>query len=124
MHLDPTYFPAVLGCVGGALPDVLRLIAGRYGDMPSYFRTPYFWISLVMLVALGGGAAYFVAYLSPGTEMATIGQSINYLAIGYSAPSVLSRLLSDPRLPSDLAAGGNARAVVHRSRSLRGWWSV
>ena len=103
-----TYQNALLGCAGGALPDILRLIAGRHGDAPSYLGSIYFWISLVLLIFLGGGAAHL---LHPE-------QWISALAIGYSAPSVLSKLLSDPKV------GPAERSVAAPSSSLRGWWAA
>jgi hypothetical protein len=40
------------------LPDVLRLIANRLGPaVPTYVRSPLFWIGFVFLVAPGGGVA-------------------------------------------------------------------
>src|SRR5438128_12702296 len=79
----------VLGCIGGALPDVLRLIAGRHGEVPKYLGSPYFWVSLIVLVALGGGTTYLFSLTSPQTW-------ISALAIGYTAPSMISKLLSEP----------------------------
>ena len=47
-----------LGCLGGMLPDVLRLIANRHDPaVPADVRSPLFGIGFVFLVALGGGMA-------------------------------------------------------------------
>ena len=106
-----TTMALLYGCVGGALPDVLRLVEGRHGQVPAYLGSAYFWLSLVLLVALGGVAALVLAGGGPV-------EPIKALAIGYTAPSVVSKLLSD----------GNSRTRstdrgLARPRSLRGWWS-
>lgn len=74
----------VWGCVGGALPDVIRIIKGRYSDTPGYLKAPMFWFGLLLLIALGG----FVAWLGAPKEIKEA------LAYGYGGPEVLSRLLS------------------------------
>jgi hypothetical protein len=117
-----SYQTIILGCIGGALPDVLRLIAGRHGEVPKYVGSPYFWISLVVLVALGGGTTYLYSLISPQTLSGSEpgpGQLISALAIGYSAPSLISKLLSEP---AATATRGVDRGL-HPTRSLRGWWA-
>jgi hypothetical protein len=42
---------------------------------------------------------------------------INALAVGYSAPSVLSKLLSEPAIRITDRA-------IPKTRSLRGWWAA
>jgi hypothetical protein len=101
---------AIAGCVGGALPDVLRLIEGRHGQVPTYLTSLYFWVSLVLLVIIGGAAGFF------GTQASTEPSMLSALAYGYSAPSVLSRLLSDP-------AGRTTERSLAGRRSLRSWWA-
>ncbi len=100
----------ILGAAGGALPDVLRLIEGRHGQLPSYLSSVYFWFSLVLLVVLGGAVGYGQALAFPGSE----DDWIRALAVGYTAPSVVSKLLSDT-------------STMTRSLgrpSLRSWWAV
>jgi hypothetical protein len=106
-----TTMALLYGCVGGALPDVLRLIEGRHGQVPAYLGSVYFWLSLVLLVALGGVAAIVLAGGGPV-------EPIKALAIGYTAPSVVSKLLSN--------GAGSPRGVdraLAGPRSLRAWWS-
>ena len=106
-----TTMALLYGCVGGALPDVLRLVEGRHGQVPAYLGSAYFWLSLVLLVALGGVAAIVLTGGGPV-------EPIKALAIGYTAPSVVSKLLSN--------GTGSPRGVdraLARPRSLRGWWS-
>ena len=95
------------------MPDILRVIAGRYGEVPSYLGSAYFWISLVVLVALGGVAAGFLA---PPVDYSQLPSMISPLAIGYSAPSVISKLLSQP----DVRV---TERGVASARTLRGWWA-
>jgi hypothetical protein len=71
------------GCLGGALPDVLRLIGDRYRGAPAYLRQWFFWASLALLVGLAGLATYL---LSPS-------RIIDAVAIGFSAPEILSNAL-------------------------------
>jgi|SRR5581483_3068030 len=95
----------VWGCVGGALPDVIRIIKGRYGDTPGYLKAPMFWFGLLLLVALGG----FVAWLGGAKELKEA------LAYGYGGPEVLSRLLSVKE------TGGTADRGVGGFRLLQAW---
>jgi hypothetical protein len=107
-----------LGCLGGALPDALRLIQGRHGEVPTYLGSLYFWVSLVLLVALGGATAAFTTYTLGATQnMTQAAAMINALAVGYSAPSVLSKLLSEPAIRITDRA-------IPKTRSLRGWWAA
>ena len=96
----------VWGCVGGALPDVVRFIKGRFGDIPSYFKSPMFWLGFVFLVALGG----FVAWLGTAKEVKEA------LAYGYAGPEVLSRLLGVKEQPGQPDRGAEPF-------QLRRFWS-
>ena len=78
------YEAVALGCAGGALPDVLRLVLARHDDPPHHLIPRPFWISAALLVSLGGLATYLV---SPSSV-------VEALAVGFSAPAILSRLLS------------------------------
>jgi hypothetical protein len=73
------------GCLGGALPDIIRLIKGRYKEeLPSYLGSGSFLLGFILLVALGG----FVAWIGGAKEVK------DALAFGFAAPEVLSRILS------------------------------
>jgi len=75
---------ALFGATGGLIPDVLRAISERHQPgPPDYLTSWFFWVSLVLLAGIGGGACYL---LEPQT-------TISALAIGYSAPSIISNLL-------------------------------
>jgi hypothetical protein len=83
----PWYEACALGCAGGALPDMLRLISFRYDAAPEYLLRKFFWISLALLIALGGITS---ALMTPS-------RAVDALAIGFSAPAILSRVLGGER---------------------------
>ena len=85
----PEYEVVSLGCLGGALPDILRIVKLRYEPAPAYLKRAFFWASLFLLLSLGGGTAYLV---HPD-------KVIEALSIGYSAPGILSKLLSNEEPP-------------------------
>jgi hypothetical protein len=118
------YEAVALGCAGGTLPDLVRIVAARHDEMPAYLRRVYFWISLGLLAAMGGIVAYF---LKPA-------RAIDTLALGYSAPGILSKLLADKdgdkkTLPrSDIAAHAYrgpdySDRVPNPFGRLQKWWS-
>lgn len=96
-----------LGALGGAGPDILRLIRGRHEGAPAWLSTGFFWVMFVVLIALGGAVAYFSA---PTTWLAAI-------ALGFTAPEVVSRLVG----------GGDADRNRDGQRSpwqrVRRWWA-
>jgi hypothetical protein len=116
-----TWMAILWGCIGGALPDVFRLIQGRHGQVPTYLGSAYFWISLVLLVVVGGVTAWGAASLgvtpagAAGPANWGVAETINAVSIGYSAPSLLSKLFSEAPVTRDIA--------LARPRSLRGWWA-
>ena len=81
----PLYQIVLLGAVGGALPDLLRIINARHEPAPDYLDRHFFWFSLGLLMLLGAGAA---CLLDPT-------RTVDALAVGYSAPSLLSKALAD-----------------------------
>lgn len=96
----------LFGCVGGLLPDILRFIRGRYYKrVPRYLGSFTFWLGIVLLVAVGGLAAW-----------ALDAQSLKEaLAYGYAAPELLSRL------------SAKYVEVVDRDDAafdLRSWWAI
>ena len=76
------WYQAVLfGCAGGLLPDILGVVKERHGPPPEYLSRRFFWISLLILAGIGG----LVSYLSDPARL------IDALAIGYSAPTIISK---------------------------------
>jgi hypothetical protein len=94
------------GCIGGFLPDVLRIIKGRYESTPGYLKSGTFYLGLVLLVALGG----FAAWLLGANE---IKEAVAY---GFAAPELISKLGADTNPDRGDAASGRI--------SLRQWWGV
>jgi hypothetical protein len=102
MHADWSFI--VLGGVGGLIPDVLRLIKGRYKAFPGYLRERNFWLGLLLLVLLGGLAAW--AFQAHDAKAA--------LAYGFGAPQVFSTLVSSQDQPAVRGDG---------EFDLRRWWA-
>ncbi len=96
-----------LSCLGGVLPDVLRIIAARYDGPPKYLSKGFFWLGLVLLVLVAGVTAVLVQ------PKDTVGA----LAVGFGAPEIISKLLSRP---GDRGAGTGGSIV----NDLRSWWAV
>ncbi len=75
----------LFGCLGGLLPDVLRIIRTRYEmDTPAYLKSLNFWIGLVLLVLVGGLTAVLVQAQTPKDAV----------IYGYASPAILSQLAS------------------------------
>jgi hypothetical protein len=118
-----TWVLVLCGCGGGLLPDVLRLVNCRYDSSPiPYLNSRRFWLSLALLVPLGGLASWLLDSRTP----------LQAVAFGYAAPELLSRVLS--RGAGDGGAAGVNRgeaSEVVRPReapqgtiaALRGWWA-
>lgn len=100
----------LLGCVGGLLPDILRLIRNRYQiQVPAYLRQTNFWIGVILLVLIGGLTAWILGS----------GSSKDALIYGYASPQILSQL----------AAGATSERVERGEQkripfSLMKWWRM
>jgi hypothetical protein len=103
----------LLGCVGGVLPDALRIIRNRYEmAIPAYLKTLNFWLGLGLLVLVGGLTAVIVQAQTPKDA----------LIYGYASPAILSQLAAG--LTPRRAERGVARmpeAGEAHFRLLR-WW--
>jgi hypothetical protein len=96
----------IVGVIGGALPDVIRIIKAKYKRrIPGYLKRTTFWLGFVLSLVLGGLAVWLLG--------AEDGKAA--LAMGFAAPEVISRLASKPE-------------VVDRGPDqpfdLREWWSI
>jgi len=105
-----------LGCLGGALPDLLRLLKLRHEPLPDYLRRWFFWISLLLLIALGGVVTH---YVHPE-------KAIEAISVGFGAPAILSKLFGHDG--DDDGGGPGLRARMHLPsegliESLRRWWA-
>jgi hypothetical protein len=84
----------LLGALGGLIPDLLRILnLVKSGQPVSGALGWRLWVSLVILIPLGA----FTAWLLQSST------AIQALACGFSAPEVLSRVLSNK---SNLPPGG------------------
>src|SRR5262245_20609432 len=93
----------VLGCAGGALPDVIRIIQNRHRhDLPDYVYSLDFWIGCLLLVGLGGLAVWLGA----------VSDTKEALAYGFGAPEIISRLFSAPPIP-----------LSDTTDRIRRWWA-
>ena len=102
----------LLGCVGGLLPDILRIIRNRYKTkLPVYLKNPNFWISIVLLVGVGGLTAWILNSLS----------AKDALIYGYASPQVLSQLASSVR--SERVERGVEETEGRPSNLLKYWAS-
>jgi hypothetical protein len=93
----------LLGCLGGLLPDVIRLIKLRYEEFPpEYLKRPLFWIGVALLVAIGGLAAWALGAQTPKEA----------LIYGFAAPELFSRL-----------AAKTVEEAKKPAFDLRWWWA-
>lgn len=100
--------PYLLGVIGAAIPDLLRLIKGRYdGPLPAYFASKSFLLGFPLLLSIGALAVYLGD--PTGTKEA--------LAYGFGAPELVSRLLSEQ------GAQQPGRQVDRGAVTVRGWWA-
>jgi hypothetical protein len=104
----------IFGGVGGLLPDILRLIQNRYAvSTPAYLKSPIFWVSVILLVLLGGFSAWLLG----------AGDVKQALAYGFGAPEIISRVLGK-------IAGGVDRGVDRGAEGktvdlkLTDWWGA
>jgi len=76
----------LFGLIGGALPDILRMVNNRYQPaLPGYLRSGNFYVGFVLLLLLGMAT---VQWLDAGS-------ATEALSYGYSAPQVISGLLGN-----------------------------
>lgn len=97
----------ILGCMGGLFPDILRVIKNRYRkSLPAYFKRLNFWLGVLLLVVLGG----FAAWILGATQVKEA------LIFGFAAPELFSRLLA-----GSVGEGGPKKG--HEEFRLRKWWA-
>lgn len=98
-----------LGCLGGILPDLLRLIKGRHDGAPGYLKDWFYWVMSAVLVLIGGLAAYYGQ--ATGAKEA--------IAFGFAAPEIISRAFGGSDADRGAPRGGGANIV----RKIRSWWA-
>ena len=73
----------LLGCIGGVLPEVLRIIKDRFSKEPqSFYKDARYWFALVLMIGLGG----FVAYIFQSKDVK------DALIYGFVAPELLTKI--------------------------------
>lgn len=99
------------GVLGGAIPDVIRIIKNRYSKkFPNYLQSLNFWLGVGLQMGLGG----LLAYALPPTDV------MQALLIGYSAPSIFTQLAaSQAGDESRVDKGGPGKSF-----SLLRWWNL
>ncbi len=74
------------GLIGGAIPDLLRIINNRYQlSLPAYLKSINFYLGFIFLLVLGMVTVQLL-------EANSITEALSY---GYSAPQVISGLLGN-----------------------------
>ena len=74
------------GLIGGAIPDLLRIINNRYQlSLPAYLKSINFYIGFIFLLVLGMVTVQLI-------QANSITEALSY---GYSAPQVISGLLGN-----------------------------
>jgi len=115
----------LVGCLGGLLPDALRIARNRYETaVLDYLKSVNFWLGILML-ALVGGVTVWIFGLTTAKDA---------LIYGYAAPAVISQLVASitPNAPEQPAvrgvAGGAARRIAPSTQksgfNLLKWWRI
>ncbi len=112
------------GLIGGLIPDAIRIINNRYNPvLPEYLKSSSFYIGTLLLVVLGGGAAFLLQADSV----------VDALAMGYSAPQIVSSVLQQKaNIIAPPAAGGDSGArggpdmfeTEEKKPTMRDWWGM
>lgn len=112
------------GLIGGLIPDAIRIINNRYNPvLPEYLKSPSFYIGTLLLVVLGGGSAFLLQADSV----------VDALAMGYSAPQIVSSVLQQkaniiapPANGGDTGTRGGPTLFETEAKkpSMRGWWGM
>ena len=87
----------LFGCLGGLIPDALALIqSGNREKAPEYLKKPWWWITLVLTIGLGGLTA---ALLDPTSKL-------DAFAYGFLAPELVRRVVgaAGNRIPTGTPA--------------------
>jgi hypothetical protein len=115
----------LIGCLGGLLPDALRIARNRYEiKVLDYLARPQFWLGVLILALVGGLTAWVF-------DLAAAKDALIY---GYAAPAVISQLVAsimpDGQKLSTLrgATGGPMRSMApaepQGAFNLLKWWRV
>lgn len=101
----------ILGCIGGVIPDILRIVKNRYRkNILVCLKRFNFWLGVVLLVALGGLAAWILE--------AKLAQEA--LIFGYAAPQLFSQLAGGVLATKGAVDRGGEDGQEFR---LLDWWA-
>ena len=98
---------AMVGALGGVLPDLIKVIRKRFQKMPTYLGRGWYWLNVLFLAIIGAIAS---AIAHPGTIHEA-------LAYGAGSLAILTQALGQ----SDEQHLGDAEQV-NPIRQLRAWW--
>lgn len=101
----------VYGLIGGAIPDLLRIINNRYQlQLPAYLRSLNFYIGFTFLLVLG----------MVTVQLLSANSIIEALSYGYSAPQIISGLLGNfAKAPKKMADKRNLSPILTSNTPLR-----
>lgn len=101
----------VYGLIGGAIPDLLRIINNRYQlQLPSYLRSLNFYMGFFFLLILG-----MVTVQLLGANNIT--EALSY---GYSAPQIISGLLGNlAKTPKKIIEKRDLIPIQNADQSLK-----
>lgn len=93
------------GLLGGAIPDLLRIINNRYQmSLPGYLKSINFYVGFIFLLILGMVTVQLL-------DANSITEALSY---GYSAPQVISGLLGN--MSKSQKAGKEKRSMPESPR--------
>ena len=98
---------ALLGAVGGLLPDLIKAIRKRFQKMPTYLRRAWYWLNLAFLGIVG-------AIVSAIAHPSTIQEALAY---GAGALALVTQALGQ----NDEQHLGDTE-WVDPVRQIRAWW--
>jgi len=101
----------LVGCLGGVLPDILRIIRNRLDpNLPAYLKSINFWVGLVLLVLLGGATAWIL-------EAASAKDALVY---GFASPQIISQLVGSLQVKKERVQLGGGPT----SKEKQAWWAL
>lgn len=98
---------ALLGALGGVLPDLIKAIRKRFEKMPIYFGRGWYWLNVAFLAIIG-------AIVSAIAHPSTIQEALAY---GAGALALVTQALAQN---DEQHLGATER--VNTVRQIRAWW--
>lgn len=98
---------AVLGAVGGVLPDIIKAIRKRFEPTPAYIKRGWYWVSILFLAVVG-------AIASIAAHAGTIHEAMAY---GAGSFAILTQVVGQTD-EKHLGGADEASPI----RQIRTWW--